>query len=103
MDLTELCFHLRRRRRMYVPDDRYATAVAFVLGFDAASDGVALAGFQEYVGDRTTHRSSPVHWPFLILESKLPGTAIADVPPESEAELTTLMLDLLEEFEVSRR
>jgi hypothetical protein len=39
MNLSELCFHLRNRRGMYLPDGQFATAVAFIEGFNVALDG----------------------------------------------------------------
>ncbi|WP_394621771.1 hypothetical protein JNUCC0626_22620 [Lentzea sp. JNUCC 0626] len=79
MDLSELCFHLRHRRLMYLPDTRYASAVAFVDGFDQAHDGVPLAGFQEYVAARVGMTGSPLVWSCLLASELVPAVAVAVV------------------------
>ncbi|MEU3647480.1 hypothetical protein AB0E59_29130 [Lentzea sp. NPDC034063] len=107
MNLPELCFHLRHRRRMYLPDDRYGTAVAFVEGYNSALGGAPLAGFQEYVAGRTGQTGSPVWWPYLITEVVVPdilgeGGGIGQLPVELGNALTDRLLDLLEAFLVDR-
>lgn len=72
MNLTDLCFHLRNRRRMYLPDDRFSTAVAFVEGYNTALDGIPLSGFQGYVAMRVLNRESSLHWSCLIASTKVP-------------------------------
>ncbi|MGW6448029.1 hypothetical protein [Lentzea sp. NPDC055074] len=104
MTLSELCFHLRHRRRMYLPDDRYETAVAFVAGFDAALEGVPLAGFQEYVAAETGQAGSPIAWAWLLVDETVPDVldgGIGQVPVELGVPLTDRMLDLLEAFVVA--
>ena len=49
MTLGELARNLRRAPRMYLPDDRYASAVAFIDGFDTGQAGAALMGFREFL------------------------------------------------------
>ncbi|MCR3751468.1 hypothetical protein [Lentzea californiensis] len=104
MDLRELCFHLRHRRRMYLPDDRYGTAVAFVEGYNSALGAVPLSGFQEYVATRTGNAGSPVHWSYLIASTAVPdifdeGAGIGQVPVESGISLTDTLVDLLEAYQ----
>lgn len=103
MNLRELCFHLRNRRRMYLHDDRFCTAVAFVDGYNAALDGVPLAGFDEYVETRTVGRSSSLHWSYLVASTKVPEVlhehiALGDIPAEADVPLTDTLVDLLEAF-----
>ena len=104
MNLRELCFHLRNRRRMYLFDDRYGTAVGFVEGFNSAFDGVPLSGFQEYVATRTGHPGSGVHWSYLIASTSVPGILdagpdLGQVPVELGVSLTDELVDLLEAYQ----
>ncbi|MFS0704450.1 hypothetical protein AB6N23_08005 [Cellulomonas sp. 179-A 9B4 NHS] len=93
MDLAEACYHLRERREMYVLDDRYASVVAFVTGLASASDGRVLEGFQELVQERLLDgRTTPRHWWAVVRDS------VADGGADGDAEATTRLLDLLEEF-----
>ncbi|MEV6369643.1 hypothetical protein AB0L86_22430 [Micromonospora musae] len=103
MNLPDLCLNLRRRRRMYLLDDRYSTAVAFVEGYNAAFDGDPLSGFQDYVAARILNRKSSLHWSYVIASTKMPALLDSDaridqIPAELEVELTDLLVDLLEEF-----
>lgn len=70
VNLPDLCFHLRRRRRMYVLDDRFSTVVAFVEGYNVAFDGVPLSGFQDYVVARLLNRQTNLHWAYVIASTK---------------------------------
>ena len=104
MDLSELCFHLRKRRGMYLPDERFATAVAFVEGYNVAFDGAPLTGFQDYVANRIQGHRSPVHWSYLIASAGVPGFLDANLPldqlpPDSGSGLTDALVDLLEQFQ----
>lgn len=104
MDLRTLCFHLRNRRRMYLLDDRFSTAVAFVEGYNTALDGRPLSGFQEYVTTHVLNRESGLHWSYLIASTKLPAIlegsiSIDQVPPELDIELTEGLIDLLESYQ----
>lgn len=104
MELADLCFHLRHRRRMYLPDDRFATAVAFVEGFNTALAGAPLDGFQAYVAARLRRPGSSLHWSSLIASTKLPVIlerpfGVDEIPAELDAELTDLLVDLLETFQ----
>ncbi|MBM2614909.1 hypothetical protein JIG36_04970 [Actinoplanes sp. LDG1-06] len=98
MTLTELCFHLRNRRGMYLPDGRYASAVAFVEGFNQALDGAPLDGFGAFVSRRLHGGESPVRWDYLIARTKAPDTRLDQIPPELDGELTDMLVEFLEEF-----
>jgi len=89
---------------MYLLDDRYSTAVAFVTGYDTALDGVPLSGFQRYVAARIVGRESSVHWSYLLASTKVPTmlagrTGIDQIPREVEGELTDALVDLLESYQ----
>ncbi|MEV6718625.1 hypothetical protein AB0M48_42045 [Lentzea sp. NPDC051208] len=103
MDLPELCFHLRNRRRIYLFDDRYGSAVGFVEGYNSAFGGVPLSGFQDYVATWVGRSSSAVHWSYLIASTSIPefldGTFDPNkVPAELGVLLTDKLIDLLEAF-----
>jgi hypothetical protein len=106
MNIRDLCFHLKNRRRMYLLDDRFSTAVAFVEGYNAAFDGVPLLGFQEYVVGRILGSESSLHWSYVIASTRVPeildgSIRIDQIPAETESELTDTMLDLMEGYQAS--
>lgn len=92
MDLTEACFHLRHRRRMYLPDDRYASVVSFLTGLSCASEDDPLAGFSEWVAERLLGRTTPRIWSSVVYETTSPDSL------SRESDAVTLLLDLLELF-----
>ena len=49
MDYRQLFEAVRRRPRMYIMDERFATFAAFVRGCEAGNDGQLLAGFREWL------------------------------------------------------
>ncbi|KAA6212670.1 hypothetical protein CP973_25280 [Streptomyces albofaciens JCM 4342] len=88
---------------MYLLDDRFSTAVAFVEGFSAAHDENPLNGFQEWVCRRMVGGYSSRHWAYVLASAQVPGMAdgnmsIDRIPHELENGLIEMMLDLLEEF-----
>ena len=92
---------------MYLLDDRFCTAVAFVEGFNQAQDGGPLDGFQEWVSSRILGRRAGISWAYIIASTRVPrilegGLGIDSVPADADIELINLMLDLLEEFDDSR-
>ncbi|MFI6309891.1 hypothetical protein ACIBEK_07130 [Nocardia fusca] len=105
MNLSELCFHLKNRPRMYVMDDRFTTAVAFVEGFNQANDGRTLSGFQSFVINQLNGgKRSSLHWSSLIAKSEFSSTldndvAIMDLSPEAQRALINRMIDLLMEYD----
>jgi hypothetical protein len=98
MELRDLCFQLRSRRRMYVLDDRFSTVVAFVCGYDAALDGVPLRGFQDHVAKAVLGQQSNLHWSYIIASTRVPDVRIDQIPVDREGELTNELLDLLESY-----
>jgi hypothetical protein len=108
MDLRELCFHLRHRRRMYVSDDRFLTVIAFVEGYNAALGGEPLSRFQTYVTDRVLGRYSNLHWSAIIASEELRTATESDsdlnsLPPETQLSLIHRLVGLLEEYESHRQ
>lgn len=103
MNLSELCFHLRNRREMYLPDGRYATAVAFIEGFNVALDGEPLRGFQSWVADRIGGRRSTTHWAYIVASTRFPGVldgglSLDQIPSDQDKPLTDDLVRLVDEF-----
>ncbi|MFD8756719.1 hypothetical protein ACFV0O_37940 [Kitasatospora sp. NPDC059577] len=103
MELQELCFHLKNRRRMYVLDDRYSTVVAFLEGFNAAHDGEPLSGFQDWVSRRILGSSSPMHWSYVVASKRMPeildaNIGIDQIPASLEILLIDDLAGLIEAF-----
>lgn len=108
MDLGELCFHLRHRRRMYVFDDRYLTVVAFVEGYNTALGGRPLSGFQNHVAERVLGQRSNVYWGVILASTESPAglearVDINELPERSQLALTHRLIDLLEEYKDQSR
>ncbi|MER5878468.1 hypothetical protein ABT119_21440 [Streptomyces sp. NPDC001910] len=103
MNLKKLCFHLRNRRRMYLLDDRYSTAVSFIDGFNVALDGVPLKGFQPWLAERIRGGESSLHWAYLVASVRTPGMieeglTLDRIPPDQEKVLVDDLLQLIDEF-----
>ena len=91
---------------MYLADDRFATAVAFVEGYNAAFDGAPLKDFREFVAAQVVGHDSPVHWSYLIASTKVPDVLTGDraldqLPADVELELTHSLIELLERYQES--
>ncbi len=65
---------------MYLLDDRFSTAVAFVEGFSAAHDENPLNGFQEWVCRRMVGGYSSRHWAYVLASAQVPGMLMATCP-----------------------
>ena len=103
MDLREACFHLRNRRRMYLLDDRFVTAVSFIDGFNAALEGQPLDGFREWLNARILGHRSSLHWAYVIASTRVPevlegGIRLDEIPHDCDTPLIEEMLQLLVEF-----
>ncbi|MET8278969.1 hypothetical protein [Micromonospora sp. NPDC005174] len=93
---------------MYLLDDRFSTAVAFVQGYDTAFDGTPLSGFRDYVADQLLNRESRLHWAYVIASTKVPAILGGDigfeqVSSEFDTELTEMLIDLLEDYQGAGR
>lgn len=103
MTLSDLCFHLRKRRAMYLPDERFATAVAFMEGFNAALDGAPLHGFQTWLAERIRGGKSGIHWAYLVASTRVPEVLegrlrLDQIPPDQDKPLIDDLLQLVEVF-----
>lgn len=88
---------------MYLMDDRFVTAVAFVEGFNLACGGQMLDGFQDWACERLVNGRMSRHWSYVLIEKEVPsgleeGFSIDKIPHEMEVHLIEVMIDLLEEF-----
>jgi hypothetical protein len=93
---------------MYLPDDRFVTAVAFVVGYNAALDGVPLAGFQDFVANEIRGHRSPLHWSVLVASTADPrfietNLSLNDIPLDAQIALTDMLVDLLESYHESTK
>ncbi|WP_430788745.1 hypothetical protein [Actinoplanes sp. G11-F43] len=106
MRLGVLVFHLTRRRRMYLPDDSFASLVAFIEGFSAGTDQ-SLSGFQPWVAERVLgHCSNRVWWTILIeahpMFRDVPTPPVGRLPDEVGQDLVGRTIELLTAFATER-
>ncbi|WP_433347889.1 hypothetical protein [Micromonospora sp. CA-111912] len=103
MHVSELLFHLTRRRGLYLLNDKYVTAVAFVEGFDQALDRRPLEGFHEWVCQRVLGRHTGMSWPYVVASVEVPevlsgGCDLNALDSETQRRMIDRMLVLIEEF-----
>ena len=103
VNLKELCAHLQNRRRMYLHDDRYSTAVSFIEGFNVALDGEPLKGFQPWLAGRIRGGESILHWAYLVASVRTPEVLegrlrLDQIPSDYDKVLVVDLLRLIEEF-----
>lgn len=80
---------------MYLPDDRYATLVAFIEGVSQGSGRGPMADFQYWLagGER-----SPRHWSAHVIDRVAPGSTLTPLTLEQEEVAKQLLLSLLGEY-----
>ena len=89
---------------MYVLDDTYESAAAFVLGYDAACEWGVLMGFREWLVLRIGSGNN-LTWPALVLDIAFPE---AEDPqkclgePAAERHAIETLFDLIAEFDKVR-
>lgn len=88
---------------MYLLDDRYATAVSFIEGFDVALERQPLRGFKPWLADRICGGESPIHWAYIIASVRLPNILdgrlrLDHIPSEYDRPLIEDLLRFLNEF-----
>lgn len=102
-DFVRLVEGLRSRVRMYVPDDRFTTLVAFVEGVNTGTDGGLLRGFNEWLQQGLLRCVTNFHWSAVIrshvlgvdLGERTDGTGNADFDRDASEQLTALLLEFL--------
>jgi hypothetical protein len=108
MDFRELFRNVGHRRRMYLPDDRYASLVSFVEGCNAATEWRLLDGFNEWVSDRVLGRASSLHWS-TVVASKLAPHMLDETHPDRavpaglERAVSEQLLDMIDAFLAGRQ
>ena len=103
MELGEICFHLKNRRRMYLLDDSFVTAVSFIEGFNAALDGEPLNGFRDWLNARSFEGRSGLHWAYIIASVRVPevlegGLRIDNISSDYNAPMIDDLLRLIGDF-----
>ncbi|MEZ5272284.1 MAG: hypothetical protein R2694_08255 [Ilumatobacteraceae bacterium] len=95
MPRLDLIRGLRRHPGMFgvAPDD-YSALVAYLCGYDAATNGGFLSGFRELI-ELKLGRTTNVAWWDAVTQLRRPGEDNAHV---SDAERIAYLLDVLEEF-----
>lgn len=95
MPRLDLIRGLRRHPGMFgvAPDD-YSALVAYLCGYDAATNGGFLSGFRELI-ELKLGRTTNVAWWDVVTQLRRPGEDNAHV---SDAERIAYLLDVLEEF-----
>lgn len=95
MNYRELFESVRRRPALHGLDGTYGSSVAFVLGCDAGTSGVLLAGFREWLIVRLGDGNN-LSWPALV--ERIVGSAGSGADPANSSDL----FELLDEFLVLR-
>ncbi|MBW4717970.1 hypothetical protein [Saccharothrix obliqua] len=97
MTPEELLVRLEKYPRMYVPDGRYHTLVAFILGYDVALEGRFLEGFKEWCLAALGVGESSLNWPALIWDDVTERVA-GGLPGDPEEEMKAEVIRLLKGF-----
>ena len=98
----DLFENVRARTSRYLPDETYAAAAAFVLGYDIACEGGALVGFHEWLVVRLDGWSN-LHWSAAVLHAAFP--AVQDVhkavraSPKARRHAIDTLFELLAEYD----
>ncbi len=95
---------VRKHPGMYFQDESYGVTAAFVLGYDEACEGGALAGFREWLVLRIGTGSN-LSWPALVLHAAFPGV---DSPQnalssaEAHRHAVAMLFQFIDEFDDAR-
>jgi hypothetical protein len=74
MNYREYFRRVHRAPLMCLPDMRYGSLVAFIVGVDQGSEGGLLAGFNQWVGaERLPGQENHIIWWILIASSHVEG------------------------------
>ncbi|GAA4733818.1 hypothetical protein [Phytohabitans rumicis] len=107
MDFRDLFKQLGMRPRMYLPDDRFHTLVAFIEGCNAATDWKLLAGFNEWVATHTLGQKSSFHWSVIVASKIFPTildeSGAAAIPGELEGPASEELLRVLDSYLATRQ
>ena len=102
MNFEDLISGLRTRPEMYLPDDRFNTLVAFLDGYNMATDGQFLNEFSRSLQKRVFGYVTNYHWQAIIAAIVLgaePNERWRDsVDGEFDARASAELLAQLERF-----
>jgi hypothetical protein len=94
------------RTSMYIRDATYGAVVAFVVGYDVASEGGVLIGFREWLIPRVGAGNN-LTWQMLVLQLAFPNavdpSAAASANTEAEKHAINVLFELIAEFDDSRQ
>lgn len=103
----ELLDQIRKYPDLHLPDRNYVSAVAFLLGYDAAYEGGLLDGFREWL---VVQNDAPnnLTWPALLLHVALPNDgepmeSIKQLPKANQRAFDLLFDSLFEFLEAKRK
>jgi hypothetical protein len=96
-DLT----HFLKRPSMYLPVASHDAVVAYVLGYDAATQGGLLVGFREWLIVKLQDGNN-LAWPALVLEMTRRDRAQRPAPENAESHAVEVMNATLEQFASER-
>lgn len=86
--------NIRMRTGMYLQEETYAAAAAFVLGYDMAAQGGVLIGFREWLIARLGAGNS-FTWTALVLHLAFPGQSDPQAALQSTAAAQRHAIDTL--------
>jgi hypothetical protein len=95
----ELFRNLRTRTGMFVSSQTYDAVAAFVMGFEAATEGGALHGFQPWLALKRGGGFN-LHWTGYVLLEAFPDGREPTTPAEHRRAIDTLF-DLIDEFDAA--
>ena len=101
---SQLFEKVRKRTGMYVLRETYDSVASFVLGYDAACEGSALAGFQEWLALREPSGAN-LAWPALVLQIAFPQAGDPQQElnnPAAERHAIDTLFDLIAAFDQVR-
>ena len=101
MSLPPHLTHVLKRPSMYLPVVSYDAVVAYVLGYDAATQGGLLVGFREWLIVKLQDGNN-LAWPALLLELEQRVRPQKSAPEKVEMHTAQFMNATLEQF-VSER
>ena len=96
-DLRDFLKRVHRTSGMFLLNNTFAEACAFLVGYDKALQGSLLAGFRDWLVVRTNGRSNLV-FPWLVLEYAAPHADHESLTPEQERLAMDALFDLLDEY-----
>ena len=96
-DLRDFLKRVHNTSGMFLINNTFSEACAFLVGYDKALHGSLLAGFRDWLVVRTDGCSKLV-FPWLVLEFALPGADLKSLTPEQERSAMDALFELLDEY-----